>query len=69
MNFLVVLPLSHVRLIATPWTAACQASVSSIISQSLLKFMSIESGMLPLSLRNLSVLYTSVVFRLTWGAC
>ena len=28
---------------ATPWTAACQASLSVTISQSLLKFMSIES--------------------------
>ena len=27
----------------TPWTAACQAPLSSAISQSLLKFMSIES--------------------------
>ena len=34
--------LSHVRLFATPWTAACQASLSIISSQSLLKFMSIE---------------------------
>ena len=30
----------------TPWTAACQASLSFTISQSLLKFMSIESVML-----------------------
>ena len=30
----------------TPWTAACQASLSSSISQSLLKFMSIESVIL-----------------------
>ena len=29
----------------TPWTAACQASLSSTISQSLLKLMSIESVM------------------------
>ena len=29
----------------TPWTAACQASLSFTISQSLLKFMSIESVM------------------------
>ena len=29
----------------TPWTAACQASLSFIISQSLLKLMSIESVM------------------------
>ena len=37
--------LSRVRLFVTPWTAACQASLSFIISQSLLKFMSIESVM------------------------
>ena len=30
---------------ATPWTAACQASLSFTIPQSLLKFMSIESVM------------------------
>ena len=30
----------------TPWTAVCQASLSSIISQSLLKFMSVELVML-----------------------
>ena len=38
--------LSPVQLFATPWTAACQAPLSSTISQRLLKFMSIESGML-----------------------
>ena len=32
-------------LFATPWTAACQASLSITNSQSLLKFMSIESVM------------------------
>ena len=35
--------LSRVRLFATPWTAAHQASLSFTISQSLLKLMSIES--------------------------
>ena len=38
----VVQLLSCVRLFATPWTAAHQAPLSSAISQSLLKFMSIE---------------------------
>ena len=33
---------SHVRLFATPWTAACQASLSITSSRSLLKLMSIE---------------------------
>ena len=37
----VVQLLSHVHLSATPWTAAHQASLSTI-SRSLLKFMSIE---------------------------
>ena len=38
--------LSCVRLFVTPWTAARQASLSSTISQSLLKLMSVESVML-----------------------
>ena len=33
------------ELFATPWTAACQASLAFTISQSFLKFMSIESVM------------------------
>ena len=37
--------LSRVRLLATPWTAACQASLSITDSQSLPKLMSIESVM------------------------
>ena len=37
--------LSHVRLFATPWTAACQASLSITNSQSLCKLMSIELAM------------------------
>ena len=41
----VVQSLSHVWLFATPWTAACQASLSFPISLSLLKLMSIESVM------------------------
>ena len=41
----VVQSLRHVCFCATPWTAACQASLSSTISWSLLKFMSIESIM------------------------
>ena len=34
--------LSHVQLFATPWTAACQASLSITKSQSLLKLISIK---------------------------
>ena len=37
---------SRVRLFVTPWTAACQASLSITNSQSLLKLMSIKSVML-----------------------
>ena len=37
--------LSRIRLFATPWTAACQASLSFTIFWSLLKLMSIESMM------------------------
>ena len=37
--------LSHVWLFVTPWTAACQASLSITNSQSLLKLVSIESVM------------------------
>ena len=41
----VVQSLSCVLLFVTLWTAACQASLSLTISQSLLKLMSIESVM------------------------
>ena len=42
--------LSHVRLFATPWTAARQASLSITNSRSLIKLMSIESVMLSIHL-------------------
>ena len=42
----VVQSISHVGLFETPRTAACQAPLSSTVSQSLLKFMSIELMML-----------------------
>ena len=41
-RFSSVQSLSHVRLFATPWTAARQASLSITISWSLLKLMFIE---------------------------
>ena len=44
--YFVVQSLSLVWLFVTPWTAACQASLSSVTSQSLLKFTSIEKVML-----------------------
>ena len=45
MNHSSVQLLSHVRVFATPWTAARQASLSITNSQSLLKLMSFESVM------------------------
>ena len=43
LSLLSVQSLSLVQLFATPWTAACQASLSITNSQSLPKLMSIES--------------------------
>ena len=43
--YIVVQSLSQVQLFATPWTAACQASLSITNYRSLLKLMSIESVM------------------------
>ena len=43
----VVQSLTCGQLFATPWTAACQASLSFIISQSLPKFMSINDAIQP----------------------
>ena len=40
--FVVVQSLSRVQLFGTPWTAACQVSLSFTISQSLFKLMSRE---------------------------
>ena len=42
-GFVVVQLLSHVQLFATPWTGALQTPLCFTISQSLLKFKSIES--------------------------
>ena len=41
-TFAVVQLLNHIQLFAAPWTAACQAALSSTVSQSLLRLMSIE---------------------------
>ena len=51
--------VSHVQLFATPWTAACQASLSNTNSRSPPKSMSTESGMPPISWHT--------VHLLTWG--
>ena len=45
VHFSLVQSLSYVQLSATPWTAACQASLSITNSRSLLKLMCIESMM------------------------
>ena len=62
---------SHVRLFATPWTAAHQASLPLIISQSLPKFMSI-----PLVMPSHSLMPSSPAFNLSqhqvlfqWVSC
>ena len=44
-ELVVVQSLSHVLLLATPWNATRQASLSFTISQSLLKLTSVESAM------------------------
>ena len=58
MLFVVVQLLSHVWLFATPWTTACQVPLSSTVSWSLLKFISIELVML----RNHLILCSHLLF-------
>ena len=72
-EFVVVQLLNWVQLFATPWTAACQASLSFTVYQSLLKFMPLELMMpsshlilsLPLQLLP-SVLPRFRVFPMSW---
>ena len=52
-----LLLLSHMQLLTTLWTAECLASLSFTISQSLLKFMSIELVILS----NYLILYCLIV--------
>ena len=74
--FLLLFSSSVVSDSATPWTAIYQASLSFIISQSLFKFISIESTMLsnhlipchPLFLLS-SVLSSIRVFSSEWALC
>ena len=54
---IVVQSFSHAQLFVTPWTAACQASLSFTNSHSLLKFMSTKS----LMLFNHFILYCSIL--------
>ena len=78
-QFSSVQSLSHVRLFATPWTAACQASLSITNSWSLLKLMSIELAMpsnhlilcrplllLPSIFPNIRVFSNESVLRIRW---
>ena len=70
--------LSHVQLFATPWTAACQASLSITISWSLLKLLSIELVMpsnllilcrpllLPSVLPSIRVFSSESALRIRW---
>ena len=73
---------SHVRLFATPRIAACQASPSSTISQSLLKLVSFESVMLynhlvrccpllllPLVFPDIKVFSSESVLHIRWPKC
>ena len=81
-RFVVVQSLSCVWLFATPWTAARQASLSFAISQSLLKFMSIELMMpsnhlilcyplllLPSIFPNIRVFSSEWALRIRWPKC
>ena len=58
--------LSCVWLFATPWTAACQASLSITKSRSLFKLMTIESVM---PSNHLILCHSSTRLVLSWGWC
>ena len=71
--------LSHVQLFATPWTVACQASLSITNSRSLLRLMSIELVMpsnhlilchplliLPSIFPSIKVFSSESVLRIRW---
>ena len=65
--------LSHVWLLATPWITAHQVSLSITVSQSLLKFISIESVMLsnqlilccPLILSSIRVFFSELALHIS----
>ena len=82
LSFSSVQSLSRVRLFATPWTAARQASLSITNSKSLLKLMSIQSVMpsdhllchplllLPSILPSIRVFFSSEsVLCIRWPEC
>ena len=76
--FVVVQSLSCIWLFVNPWTAACQASLSFTISQSLLKSMSVELVMssnhlilcclllLPSTFPIISVFSSELALRIRW---
>ena len=78
MTYSSVQLLCRVRLFATPWTAACQTSLSITNSWSLLKFMSIDSVMpsnhlilchpllLPSAFPSIRVFSDESVLRIRW---
>ena len=62
--------LSHVWLFATPWTAACQASLSFTISWSLLRFTTLLPPSLPaFNLSQHQGLFQRVSSFLRWSKC
>ena len=66
-RFVVVQLLSRFQLFATPWIAACQASLSFTISRSLLKFTSIESVMPSNHLEKEMATHSSIpAWRIPW---
>ena len=78
--FTVLQLLSCVRRLATPWTAACQASLSPTISQNLPKLMSIVSAvpsnhlilccpllLLPAIFHNIRVFSNESALCITWS--
>ena len=64
--FVVVQSLSCVQIFATPWIKACQALLSFTISQTSLKFMSIESLML-FDRPSIPNVYFSLIEDTQWG--
>ena len=74
-----MLLFTHIRLFASPWTAALQASLSFTVSQSLLKLMSIELVMpsshlilsrplllLPSIFPSIRVFFSELNLRIRW---
>ena len=82
MYFVVFQSLSHIQLFATPWTAACQAPLSSTVSQILLKLMFIELVtpanhftlccpllLLPSIFPSINVFSSELVLHIRWLKC